>query len=382
VSFDLVLWRGSPNEAPNETYARLVDGERIAELVPFSFEEVRKAFSAACRGDLVTRGDVILGRGFELSCPDGALSLFIICDLAFAGNVEAQRALRDAARRLDATVFDPQAAERSNAPPTPVAISLAEWGSAQPWQGTVTGASSLRDVLLSTVPPDSGPSLDQVHALYLHHIGEGIARGHSAHRSKLTNLECRYAWIPAGVMPFDIVVAYASGNMSDGTVVTRPNRLLGIVDGQIGALTCPVNTRSKEDGKHVSTWTAIKLEPIGDGRDRRGVELDLTARVSTAARAALAEAQRGETLALRTWLCVFASIDALGRAAVELPDRPIEVYEAGAAMPLWIQHVYEPGIANTSVQLPDRGGFKVRIEATQDKATPRTDLPLPLGAAG
>ncbi|MEJ7600765.1 MAG: hypothetical protein WKG01_22865 [Kofleriaceae bacterium] len=381
MSFDLILWRGVPEGGPDLAWSRLVVGDPVAGLAPFTTEEVLAAFKAACRGEVQIQGTEIFGRDFSVGAEDGALYLHITCAWSVARDAAAQRPIHDAARRLDATVFDPQLAK----PPPVVTRSIAaaaEWGTSHGYEGELPAerATTLAGMTFSSMPPDRGPLLEQVHALFVHHASKHQSRTDAMHPANLDDLVCTYARLAPDTLPFEVVIACGHGTYVNRSYVLDsrlPRCLIGIAGGRLGILSSPVSTYGKDaDGAHVSTWKAIRLEPGGPAHDARGDHVDLTSQVADAARAALARAHAGDTLPLRSWLAAMVSIDAGGGAAFE-HEAP-EVFEAGAVMKLWAQYMFAVRIVEARLRLPDRGGFALVIGSAAGEALPRA-LPAPVG---
>jgi hypothetical protein len=262
--------------------------------------------------------------------------------------------LREVASMLSATVFDPQTATAPTAADRPaVLVDLAELGPTRTVRHATEGEDRAQSFAridtwsIDAEQAEVGPAALRIHGVYLAQAGDGMSRQHSFHPTKLRDVACRYARVVQSVLPFEIIVASGEGRADDGTTCSFGNRVLAVVDGKVGFLLPPQNTIAREeDGELVERWTALCFAPTGPLASRGTERSDLTAVVARAANAALVQAHTGNTRPLRDWLATMVTIAEDGLAAEELfadeapaakPDHAsaFELYESGAAMPLW-----------------------------------------------
>jgi hypothetical protein len=260
--------------------------------------------------------------------------------------------LREVASMLSATVFDPQTATAPTTADRPaVEVDLAELGPTRTVRHATAGEDRAQSFAridtwsIDAEQTEVGPAALQIHRVYLAQAGDGMSRQHSFHPSKLRDVACRYARIVQSVLPFEIIVASGEGRADDGTICNFANRVLAVVEGKVGFVLPPENTLVREDGELVARWTALCFAPTGPLASRGSERTDLTATVAHAVNAALVQAHAGHTRPLRDWLATMVTIAEDGLASEELfaneaPAKPdhaaaFELYESGAAMPLW-----------------------------------------------
>ncbi|MDB4993587.1 MAG: hypothetical protein JWM74_1019 [Myxococcaceae bacterium] len=336
-------------------WARLTEGEAVEGIEPFAFAEVASAFRAVFGSAMVIDAEAtsIEGPGFELQGTSEPY-LYVRCSFRLLETPQGEMILgqlREVASMLSATVFDPQTASAPTANRPAVEVDLAELGPTRTVRHAADGedrAQSFARIDTWSVDAESGElgaAALRIHGVYLAQAGDGMSRQHSFHPTKLRDVACRYARVVQSALPFEIIVASGEGRADDGATVTFGNRVLAVVDGKIGFLLPPHSTLVREDGELVERWTAICFAPTGPLASRGGERTELTAIVARAANAALALAHGGNTRPLRDWLATMVTIAEDGLASEELfagecaargdQAAAFELYESGAAMPLW-----------------------------------------------
>jgi hypothetical protein len=339
-------------------WARLSEGDPVEGIEPFAFTEVASAFRTVFGSAMQIDAEAtwIAGPGFELrGTPEPFL--YVRCSWRLLETPEGEMILahlREVAALLSATVFDPQTATVPPADRPAVTVDLAELGPTRTVRHATAGedrAQSFAQIDTWSVDAeagDVGTAALRIHQVYLAQAGDGVSRQHSLHPTRLRDVACRYARVVQSALPFEIIVASGEGRADDGTTRHFGSRVLAVVDGKIGFLTPPESTRvaeAHEGGEVVERWTALCFSPTGPLASRSAERTDLTALVARSANAALVDAQAGNTRPLRDWIATMVSIAEDGLAAEELfaGEAPagkdqapaFELYESGAAMPLW-----------------------------------------------
>jgi hypothetical protein len=310
--------------------------------------------------------------------------LHVLCNWGLLKSSQGREILANlhhAARKLDATVFNPQLAE-----------PIVEEGREAP-RGALDDLGPGRRVVHAKPDEDRAQSFGvvdtwsvskgstaAVHAFHVAAIADGFSARHSYHPKNLAELACEYVRIVQDVLPFEMVAAGAVGRAADGGRVGFGNRVFAILEGRI--------------------WTAALVgDPVAKAEDRsltsvwlnapRVASVDATPLVDAAARKALALAHEGRTRPLRDWMALMVSLHASGHAVEELFAHEVapgddvatafEAFDSGAVMPVWSQRMSGACFAEVRLRLPERGSFALKVIDRGFGAPQRHTFAPPLG---